>query len=241
MRRLNKKEKGITLVVLVVTIIVLLILAGITINLIIGDNGLITRAKSATEEYEKATKKEKEKLENLYGSIQIADDDNAEITINMKELKDIIDERVNEAISRETTGINANSLLMTSTNTKLSAGQENLTSFTNTFTDGEFEKYFEYNSSNGEITCKEGGWFLIETAISVGNKKSDLAILSLLCFVNEIRIMNSYGAENGNGREYDCNTTNIYLKKGDKLTFRKESTNSNDMLDNYARVVIRKN
>lgn len=42
-----KGQKGITLVALVVTIIVLIILAGISISLILGDNGIITKAKEA--------------------------------------------------------------------------------------------------------------------------------------------------------------------------------------------------
>lgn len=44
------KELGITLIALVVTIIVLLILAGITISTIIGDNGILTQATRAKEE-----------------------------------------------------------------------------------------------------------------------------------------------------------------------------------------------
>ena len=43
----KKDEKGITLVALVVTIIVLIILAGIAISMTIGDNGIFTRAKEA--------------------------------------------------------------------------------------------------------------------------------------------------------------------------------------------------
>ena len=42
-----KKEKGITLIALVVTIVVLLILAGVSINLVLGQNGLINKAKDA--------------------------------------------------------------------------------------------------------------------------------------------------------------------------------------------------
>ena len=42
-----KKNKGITLVALVVTIVVLLILAGVSINLVLGNNGIIARAKDA--------------------------------------------------------------------------------------------------------------------------------------------------------------------------------------------------
>ena len=53
-----KMEKGITILALVITIIVLLILAGITINAITGDNGLIGNAGTAKEEAEIANEKE---------------------------------------------------------------------------------------------------------------------------------------------------------------------------------------
>ena len=42
-----KNKKGITLVALVVTIVVLLILAGVSINLVLGNNGIIAKAKDA--------------------------------------------------------------------------------------------------------------------------------------------------------------------------------------------------
>ena len=44
-----KNSKGITLVALVVTIVVLLILAGVSINLVLGENGLISNAKEAAK------------------------------------------------------------------------------------------------------------------------------------------------------------------------------------------------
>ena len=43
----TKEMKGITLVALVVTIVVLLILAGVSINLVLGNNGIIAKAKDA--------------------------------------------------------------------------------------------------------------------------------------------------------------------------------------------------
>lgn len=42
-----KRESGITLIALVVTIVVLLILAGVSINLVLGNNGIISKAKDA--------------------------------------------------------------------------------------------------------------------------------------------------------------------------------------------------
>ena len=48
-REYKQLNKGITLVALVVTIVVLLILAGISINLLLGENGIIKKAKEARE------------------------------------------------------------------------------------------------------------------------------------------------------------------------------------------------
>ena len=56
------REKGITLIALVITIIVLLILAGITINSVIGSKGILNNAKKATTAYTNAEAKEKAAL-----------------------------------------------------------------------------------------------------------------------------------------------------------------------------------
>ena len=47
-----KKEKGITLVALVITIVVLLILAGVAIASLSGDNNIMTKAREAGSAYE---------------------------------------------------------------------------------------------------------------------------------------------------------------------------------------------
>ena len=51
MKRETLREKGITLIALVVTIIILLILAAVTISLILGQGGLLQRAKNAGNVY----------------------------------------------------------------------------------------------------------------------------------------------------------------------------------------------
>lgn len=43
-RKIYMKNGGITLIALVITIIVLLILAGISINLVLGENGVLAKA-----------------------------------------------------------------------------------------------------------------------------------------------------------------------------------------------------
>ena len=54
----QKNIKGITLIALVITIIVLLILAGVSIAMLTGDNGILTQARNAKEKTEKASELE---------------------------------------------------------------------------------------------------------------------------------------------------------------------------------------
>jgi len=56
-----KRNKGITLIALVITIVVLIILAGVAISLSIGENGIFNKAKYASEMY--SNEQENEKIE----------------------------------------------------------------------------------------------------------------------------------------------------------------------------------
>lgn len=64
-----KNQKGITLIALVITIIVLLILAGVTIAMLTGgENGILNKATGAVSDTEKATAEEAIKME-VYNNI----------------------------------------------------------------------------------------------------------------------------------------------------------------------------
>ena len=60
-----KSKKAITLVALVVTIVVLILLAGVSINLVIGNNGIMQKALKAKKDMEQAAKEEQEGLSAL--------------------------------------------------------------------------------------------------------------------------------------------------------------------------------
>ena len=62
MRKFLKNRKGITLIALVITIIILLILAGVTITMLTGDNGILKQATNARETNSKAEFEEQVKL-----------------------------------------------------------------------------------------------------------------------------------------------------------------------------------
>ena len=70
MKKCSKKSNGgITLIALVITIIVLLILAGVSISMLTGDNGIITQAQKAKEKTEEAKIREEQQLESLLNKI----------------------------------------------------------------------------------------------------------------------------------------------------------------------------
>ena len=83
---LKKTEKGITLVSLVVTIVVLLILAGVSINTVLGDNGIIEKAKEKAEATKQASAEEE--MNRLVLEYQLAKSD--------ENFEDFLQEKINE-------------------------------------------------------------------------------------------------------------------------------------------------
>ena len=61
----NKQERGITLIALVVTIVVLLILAGVSISLVLNNNGVISKAKDAKNQYAEAQTNDEKQLNEV--------------------------------------------------------------------------------------------------------------------------------------------------------------------------------
>ena len=78
--------KGITLVALVVTIVVLLILAGVSINTVLGDDGIIKKAKEAAETTKRVSAEEE--MNRLVLEYQLAKSD--------ENFEDFLQEKINE-------------------------------------------------------------------------------------------------------------------------------------------------
>ena len=85
MKIMKNKSKGITLIALVITIIVLLILAGIAIATLTGENGLLSRTESSKAESDKANEKEQINLAIMTAKV------NEEGAISKKILKEELD------------------------------------------------------------------------------------------------------------------------------------------------------
>ncbi len=59
------QERGITLIALVVTIVILLILTGVTLNIALSDNGLFIKTKKAAEDYKEAQSEEEDAIRQI--------------------------------------------------------------------------------------------------------------------------------------------------------------------------------
>ncbi len=68
--KIKKGNKAITLISLVITIIILIILAGVSINLLIGENGLFAKAKEAARNMQEASEQEKTQINEIYDQIE---------------------------------------------------------------------------------------------------------------------------------------------------------------------------
>ena len=101
-----KENRGITLVALVVTIIVLLILASVTLAMIVGENGIIAKAKEAKEKTEIATWEERIDLAIIEAEGEKRNPTLEDVIDKLYD-NDIIDDKEND-VDRETGAITTN-------------------------------------------------------------------------------------------------------------------------------------
>lgn len=89
MRKMLKNKNGITLIALVITIVVLLILAGVTLNLVLDNNGIIQKSKEARSETIVADEKEKVEMAYVSAALKKLGD-----TVTAEELQEEVDSSV---------------------------------------------------------------------------------------------------------------------------------------------------
>jgi hypothetical protein len=165
-------NKGITLIALVITIIVLLILAGVTIITLTGDNGILTQAKSAKTQNEKSSIKEQ--IELAVQTSRINDNNNASIDttileqeLNANGITDITKEGENDGlpwtvtvngyifqIKEDGTVESVNGISLSQTTLKMVQGQEEL--ITATVTEGITGTVTWLSSNTSVVTVNNG-------------------------------------------------------------------------------------
>ena len=77
-----KSNKAITLVALIITIIILLILAGVSLSMVLGDNGLINKAQSSVDKYQQSANNEQLMLDSIEEYIESKLKKDGELTLS---------------------------------------------------------------------------------------------------------------------------------------------------------------
>lgn len=164
------KNKGITLISLVITIILLIILAGIGIKLSLGENGLFNKAKYAKEKYLNEQENEEKKLNDLYSQILVATGEDAKITISTKELQEIIQEEVKKSV-QQPTGIKKDAFIQNSmtnnSNYKTINSMSNLWKKT-ADENNKIEEYLSYSNEDG-YTVLKSGWYFVNIMVELAS------------------------------------------------------------------------
>ena len=249
-----KKENGVTLVALVVTIIVLIILAGISINLILGDNGIITIAKRAKENTELAKVEEETELNELYEQL-ISEGSSSEnlpydSIAKLTEFKTAIANAINEAGGVKTDISVGTAVFAENIKGILKEATKNATATAKDITEGNtawvngnkitgtMEKFagktvtastIKENGENAEITIPSAGYYDIDSKVSIPVKTIKDEISSISNNLNWTLVINLYYRCYAGYGIYETNTnTNVTIKCIDgNVTISPVSINGN--------------
>ena len=195
-KKLIKQTNGVTLISLVITIIILLILAGVTLSLTLGENGIITQANKAKEAQEIAaikedfqlaildkelekggtglTKEELEEIASNYGELQ--EDGNTIKTEEGYEIK--IDEIYQLGGGTSTPGTETDNETILALEEEIKELEQALTDSNNIITNlnneiAELKTAYEVTLSNGETVPVPYGFYYVGGTIQTGVVISD--------------------------------------------------------------------
>ena len=183
-----KTNKGITLIALVITIIVLIILAGISISILTGEDGLITKAKQGAQNYQNAAIEEQTMLNNIYDGVGIETaKGNSSSTGTLYDLTE--KQRQIDELQAELNALKADLGEQASTSDKIlkdykayvqgqlvTGTMENRGAVTETIAPGETYTIPEgYHNGTGTVTANQGGGTAQLVGTYTGNQSINVA------------------------------------------------------------------
>ncbi len=211
LRKTLKRNKGITLIALVVTIIVLLILAGISIMMLAGQNGILNRAAEAKEKTGAAQEEEKEKMQSYENTINKYISNYSEENNNLPE--SAVGQPAGTAIKNPNSyGTNSNAQATADGEGKYFAKPKDAEYITGTVNTGVVVK----------IKKSEFVWVPVDDAVLDTNKVNDLPQNATSGILNgkiytpmAVKIENNY-----KGILYEYSENNGYLMYAEKTNYQ---------------------
>lgn len=213
----NIKTRGITLIALIITIILMLILAGVVLNLTIGESGLFGTAKYAVKKWNNSVEQENTELDELYGSILVAGD--SKVTLTMEQL----DEYINKKI-QQPTEFKSNTYICNSLEDSSDSGSSSMEGLVlSTDENNKISEYLSYSNKDG-YTVKKSGWYFISMQVWNGSKQS--SSYGCTFFINSRDVSAANAWASGGFCNIGDNAFSIFLKQGDKIHFETNGTDS---------------
>ena len=227
-------KKGITLVGLVVTIVIMLILSGVTISLTIGENGIIRQAVEAGKKQKEAEEKEKNALDELYSSMLVATNENSQITISMKDLTTLIEQKVEDkttqlvedvkTLKNQLNGRCNPKLLTTITlpsteSNSREVGQyyANTTSYTKKNSE-DFTSYLSYDEAKGWKVLRSGNYNISNSFVGYFSG-GEASIMNVLKIDGKGINLSSGSLRQDNIIDSDLGHITVYLEEGTIINF----------------------
>ena len=169
-----RKNQGITLIALVITIIIIIVLSTVTINMAFGDNGLITQAQKAKDMTANSIVAEQEGMNSVLSEYLNVMGDESEITPPVEEEPPII-------TNISTSNVTTNSITVTVTAT---AGTSEITSYAYSITGQEPVTIADASYTFTGLTANTQ--YTIQ--VTVADKAGKTAIQSLQATTNKITV-----------------------------------------------------
>lgn len=231
-KKVYTNQKGITLIALVITIIILLILAGVTINSVFSDKGIIKIARESQKEMNEAKDSDLDAMNDLSNKIDSITDTNIPVT-GIKILYNGVD-------SENTTVIEGN------LNLELSAiiEPENATNKKVTWSCSDESATITIVNENTVKISKyvRGGETLVITAMTENGNKTDTfeVYVNNCCFVAGTQVLSDLEGNTKNIEDYRKGDTVVSynVKTGEKYLAKVNSLIINPKATNMAKVYL---
>ena len=168
-KTINKKERGITLIALIVTIVILLILSGVSIAILTGKNGVINQAKDAKEKYKQSSSNEEIGLNEL--SKELKNDIKRKGTLEVVETtEDSLKVKMStDNASEYQFSLDGNNWTDSQKqNEYIFTGLDKVIANANNYTDSEYQFYFNAGQQSTYVSSK-------------GRKKMDTSKVYIMC------------------------------------------------------------
>jgi len=215
--------RGITLIALVFTIVILIILAGVAISLSLGKNGIFTKAQKATGDYANEQERERVEIAKTVNKIDKYVGGNRNVNLN-DEVKSYIDNKLNKsAITVSSSSLNT---ALTTTLTKYS------------FTTVDAQKGTKLTLENGEVKIGKGiNYVLIFGDICLGGP--DQSVGELVIYKNNSEVLSHNPRLSGPSNQKFASTSKVIsVAEGDTLSFWSVRGSGSVNLINFSLTVV---